>query len=115
MSIRQNGIDILVAVVLLTAAIGCEVSADYDILGPDEVAQTLPQPPPSPRELRFKELDTDGDDRLSLEEFSKGRKAEEAAHWFGLRDVDDDDSVSLAEFLPPVPISSVEPSTSTGK
>ena len=52
------------------------------------------------RATRFAELDTDKDGKLSLAEFSVGRKPAEAAKWFERRDVDKDGFISREEFLP---------------
>ena len=52
------------------------------------------------RAAKFEELDLDQDGKLSLTEFSVGRKPAEAAKWFERRDADHDGSISREEFLP---------------
>ena len=52
------------------------------------------------RVAKFVEHDTDQDGKLSLAEFSVGRKPAEAAKWFERRDVDRDGFISREEFLP---------------
>jgi hypothetical protein len=52
------------------------------------------------RAAKFVEHDTDQDGKLSLAEFSVGRKPAEAAKWFERRDVNHDGFLSREEFLP---------------
>jgi hypothetical protein len=52
------------------------------------------------RAAKFVEHDTDQDGKLSLAEFSVGRKPAEAAKWFERRDVNHDGFISREEFLP---------------
>ncbi|HWN96443.1 MAG TPA: EF-hand domain-containing protein [Methylomirabilota bacterium] len=52
------------------------------------------------RATKFVEHDTDQDGKLSLAEFSVGRKPAEAAKWFERRDADHDGFISREEFLP---------------
>ena len=52
------------------------------------------------RAAKFETLDIDRDDKLSLAEFSTGRKPAEAAKWFERRDVNHDGFISREEFLP---------------
>jgi len=99
----------LLSVGMLAGAIGCEVSADYEVLGPGEVPDNLPDPPPTPREIMFKDLDINGDDQLDKAEFSVGRGAEDAARWFERRDADDDGIISREEYLPSGPLGYAPP------
>jgi hypothetical protein len=52
------------------------------------------------RASRFEALDIDRDGKLTLAEFSVGRKPAEAAKWFERRDADHDGFISRPEFLP---------------
>jgi hypothetical protein len=52
------------------------------------------------RAARFEALDIDRDGKLTLAEFSVGRKPAEAAKWFERRDADRDGFISRGEFLP---------------
>ncbi|HEY0551262.1 MAG TPA: EF-hand domain-containing protein [Verrucomicrobiae bacterium] len=52
------------------------------------------------RSAKFVEHDADHDGKLSLAEFSVGRKPAEAAKWFERRDVNHDGFISREEFLP---------------
>ena len=52
------------------------------------------------RATKFAELDIDKDGKLTLAEFSVGRKPAEAAKWFERRDVNHDAFISREEFLP---------------
>jgi Ca2+-binding EF-hand superfamily protein len=56
------------------------------------------------RATLFKELDVDGDGKLSKAEFSAGRSAADAAEWFARRDADGDGFISREEFLPGSPL-----------
>jgi hypothetical protein len=55
---------------------------------------------PTARETKFDALDTDRDGKLTLAEFSAGRKPGEAAKWFERRDANKDGFISRDEFLP---------------
>ena len=55
---------------------------------------------PNVRAAKFAEHDTDQDGKLSLAEFSVGRKPAEAAKWFERRDANKDGFISREEFLP---------------
>jgi len=52
-------------------------------------------------EARFKKLDTNGDNFLSLEEFAGKKDKDKAAKAFAKKDKDGDKKLSLAEFAPP--------------
>lgn len=56
------------------------------------------------RAATFARLDKDKDGKLTKAEFSAGRSAEDAAKWFGLRDVNEDGFISREEFLPASPL-----------
>lgn len=54
---------------------------------------------PVSRETQFQQKDTDGDGRLSWEEFRVNRNAQEARQWFTRRDTNQDNFLSRPEFI----------------
>jgi hypothetical protein len=107
----------LVGSCLLASVIGCgsspssalhpsstattPVPAPRVITGPDLRSNAVPRPEPvNPRATKFKELDTNHDNKLTLTEFSAGRTAKSGEKWFKRRDADRDGFISLPEFLP---------------
>ncbi len=61
--------------------------------------------PAGNRAAQFRQKDANEDNRLSFEEFSVGRVAEEAKRWFKLRDTNGDGLLSREEFVPASPLS----------
>ena len=55
------------------------------------------------RAAQFRQKDANEDNRLSFEELSVGRVAEEAKRWFKLRDPNGDGLLSREEFVPASP------------
>jgi N-sulfoglucosamine sulfohydrolase len=56
------------------------------------------------RAAQFTKLDTNGDGKLTKDEFSAGRAPSEAGQWFQQRDTDGDNFISRDEFLPQLPL-----------
>lgn len=59
---------------------------------------------PDGRAATFARLDTDGDGRLSKQEFSVNRKPADADEWFAKRDANHDGSISRDEYIPTEPL-----------
>jgi hypothetical protein len=88
----------------LRLALAEKMILDFDYLPLPAVGAKGKAPSPRSRETTFARLDTDKDGKLTKEEFSAGRRPEEANKWFSERDADGDGFVTRDEFLPGGPL-----------
>ena len=89
----------------LRLALAEKMILDFDYLPLPAVPDTATtNTPAGNRAAQFRQKDANRDSKLSFEEFSAGRQADEAKRWFELRDANGDKFLSLEEFVPGSPL-----------